>query len=121
MTLYQAANLSLRIGRPNIARSYAMRAIKANPFRWDYHQTLARVYAQEGDWVKSLSACEEALKLNGLEPSTNLHLVLCQHRLGNREAAQKALEVLIRIVLSQAEDIKRWYAQQNAAPASRGR
>lgn len=112
MPLYQAANLSLRLGRQDVARSFAQRAITVNPGRWEYHQTLARVYAQDKDWQASLRSCQESLKLNSLEPGANRHLVLCYLQMRDRVQAQKAFEILVRLNPSQADELRRWFAQQ---------
>ncbi len=111
LVLYQAATLSLRLSKLLAARSYAQRAIDLNPWRWEYHQVLARVYAQDKDWVSSMRSCQEALKLNALEPGTNRHLVLCHVRLGDRAQAQKAFETLLLLIPAQTDELRRWYAQ----------
>jgi predicted CXXCH cytochrome family protein len=112
MTLYRAATLCLRLGRLDDAKSYAQRAIKINPWRWEYHQTLARVHGQTKDWKASLLSCQEALKLNTLEPGTNRQLVLCYLRIGEMAKAQKAFEVLLALIPSQNEELRQWFFQQ---------
>ncbi len=112
MTLYRAATLCLRLDRFEDARSYSERAIKINPWRWEYHQTLARANGQANNWKASLLSCQEALKLNALEPGANRHLVLCYLRLGEKAKAQKAFEIVLVLNPSQTEQLRQWFSQQ---------
>jgi Flp pilus assembly protein TadD len=112
MTLYRAATLSLRLNRLDDAKKYAQRAIKINPWRWEYHQILARVYGQSNDWQLSLLSCQEALKLNALEPGTNRHLVVCYMRIGEVAKAQKAFDLLLLLNPTQTKELRQWFSQQ---------
>jgi tetratricopeptide (TPR) repeat protein len=63
-SLFLAATLALRMKQRDTARTHAERAIRVNPWRWQNHQILAAVHAQDEDWRAAIHECQEALKLD---------------------------------------------------------
>src|SRR5262249_11489327 len=55
--LLRAAQLSLAQTRFVEAREYAERAVRANPWRWQYHHTLAQACAHLKDWPAGVRTC----------------------------------------------------------------
>jgi hypothetical protein len=110
-TLFQAANLSFRLGRLEAARSFAQRLLTVNPWRWEYHLALARIQAQANDWLASRDSCLAARKLNALQPGVSRQLVVCHLRLRNRSEAETEFETLLHLLPAQAEELRRWFSQ----------
>lgn len=91
-TLYLAATLALRQQRANDARELARRAIEVNPWRSQYHYSLAAACAQAGDWTASRNAAQEALRLNPASLPARQLLVTVYERLNDQKEAKAERE-----------------------------
>jgi hypothetical protein len=109
--LFMAADLGLRQRRFGDARALAERAVRANPWRWQYHQKLAEACASATDWAAALRSCREALKLNAADPGVRWLVVLCHIRLGDKPQAQKEFDTLLGLNPPQTEELRRQFAQ----------
>jgi Flp pilus assembly protein TadD len=112
-TLFLAATLASSLKRWDAARSYAERAVKVNPWMWEYHEMLARAYAQAGDWTGAAAACRRALELNPSSVPVRSLLMTSYLRTGNKEAARAEFEVYLKFVpADQHDELRRRFAQQ---------
>jgi predicted CXXCH cytochrome family protein len=111
-TLFLAAKLAQMLGRIDAGRSYAERAVRANPWRWQYHQALAQACAQANDWPGAMRECQEVFKLHAAEPGTRQLLVVCYLKLGDRPQAQREFDTLMGLNPPDAEKLRAWFAQQ---------
>jgi len=111
-TLFLAANLALQLGRPAAAKSYAEQAVRVNPWRWEYHLALARVFAQGNDWDSVARECHEVLKLHAAEMGARRLLVLSYLRRGKKVEAQREFDILMALGPPQPEELRRWFEQQ---------
>lgn len=110
-TLSLAASLALRMNRPGAARTYAERAVRVNPHRWEYQLQLVRACGQSNDWKAALAAAETVIKLNAVEFSARQTIVLCRIRLGDKPGAQRSFDELLALNPPQAAELKRWFTQ----------
>jgi tetratricopeptide (TPR) repeat protein len=111
-TLYLAARFNLRPGGFDKAKSFAEQAIKVNPWRWEFHKTLAKALIERREWREATSSCQEVLKLNAADFETRRWLILCHLRSGDRGKAQQEYETLMEMKPPQAEELRRWFAQE---------
>jgi Flp pilus assembly protein TadD len=99
--------------RWDAARVYAERAIRVNPWRWQYHQTLATIHAQHEDWRAAIQECQEVLKLHATSRETRRLLVACYLRAGDSVRARAELDLLLLLTpTEQQESLRRWFEQQ---------
>lgn len=110
-TLYLAARLNLSLRRPDHARELARRAIQVNPWRWEFHQTLAKADMQRQAWSDAISACQEVLKLNAVELETRHLLVMCYLRQGERTRAKEEFDALMALKPPDREKLRHWFEQ----------
>jgi hypothetical protein len=114
MVLFLAANLAMRMKRWDNARSYGERVLRVNPWRWEYHQILASVHAQNQEWRSAVQECEATLKLNPAHLLTRQLLVMCLIREGSKARAQAEFDVLLGMSPpKQQEALPSWFARQS--------
>jgi len=111
-TLFLAASLALQLNRPGAAQSYAERAVRVNPWRWEYRLALARACAQKNDWESAARECREVLKLHATELGARRLLVLCYARQRKRADAQREFDTLMDLGPPQPDELRRWFAEQ---------
>jgi predicted CXXCH cytochrome family protein len=110
-TLFVAATLATRLGRMDSARTYAERAVRVNPWRWEYRLALAQVFAQKKDWASVVRECREVLKLNATEIGARRLLVLGYARLKKPTDAQREFDTLMNLNPPQPEELRRWFGE----------
>jgi tetratricopeptide (TPR) repeat protein len=119
ITLARAAALAGAMKRPVEARAYWERALRVNPWRWQYHFDLARVQAQGEDWQGALAECQQALLMYPAHLGTRQLLILCCLRRGDRTRAEKELAVLVGLTPEdKREPLRRWFAAQERLPGA---
>lgn len=96
-SLYLAATLAGQLRETSRARHFAERAVKANPWMWQYHQLHAAALAQEGDWNAAAEACLKAIKINPASAPSRQLLITCYLRLGDLTRAQAEKKMLERL------------------------
>jgi Flp pilus assembly protein TadD len=111
-TLFAAAELAQRRGQLETARSYAERAIRVNPWRWEYHMALARMLAQANDWQSAARECREVFKLHATELGARRLLVTCYLRMKKKEDAKREFDTLMDLGPPQPDELRRWFAEQ---------
>jgi hypothetical protein len=113
-TLYLAATVALRLKQRDAARMLVERAILVNPWRWQYHQMLAMLHAQNEDWHAAIGQCKETLALNPASPAARKLLVSCYLRAGDRAKAQNEFfDVLLpSSPPQQQESLRGWFERQ---------
>jgi tetratricopeptide (TPR) repeat protein len=112
-SLYLAATLALRTKQRDAARGYAERAIQVNPWRWQYHQTLAAIHAQTGAWREAVRECQETLQLHPASLATRRLLVAGYLRTGDKAKARTEFGVVLSQSPPEQQDaLRRWFEQQ---------
>ncbi len=111
-TLFLAADLALRLGQLDTARLYVERAIQVNPWRWEYHLTLAKVYAQGNDWASAAKECREVHKLYATNPESRHLLVGSLLRQKDKAEAKREFDILMELNPPKPEELRRWFEQQ---------
>jgi Flp pilus assembly protein TadD len=112
VSLARAADLALRLDRPGLARSFWERALRVNPWRWQYHQGLARTLVKLRNWPAAIQACRQVLRLQPAHQPTRQLLITCLVQVGEPDQARAEFEVLLGLVkVEQEEGLKRWFAQ----------
>jgi len=113
-TLHGAANLALAMNNLENARAYLKRAIRVNPWRWQYHHLLAAVFFESGEWERAAREWRKSLRLEPFYSSSRRRfLVECYLRLGDVEQAQKEFETLLQLSPEERRpDLRRWFEHQ---------
>jgi hypothetical protein len=94
LTLFRAGRLALDMNRPKTARSYLERAVRVNPWRWQYHQGLAVASFRLGEWDRAVRECLESLRLEPFGSASRSLLVQCYLSLGARDKALAEYQTL---------------------------
>jgi hypothetical protein len=112
--LVAAGKLALDMGRPLTSRSYLERAIHVNPWDWRYPYLLAATFYEDGEWDQAIRACRKSLELEPFNSTSRRKLLVeCHLRLGQREQAQAAFELLLQLTpQEQREELQHWYEKQ---------
>jgi tetratricopeptide (TPR) repeat protein len=112
-TLFLAGVLAMGQKRPDDARLFAERAIRVNPWMWQYHQMLATARVQLSDWQGAANACRQAIKLEPANLPCRELLMRCYLRLGDKSGARGALEACLALMPpAEREDFRRVVEQQ---------
>ncbi len=111
-SLFGAAQLASQLGRSEAAVTFWQRAIALNPWNWEYHDELAKVYAHRQEWKNAAEQCQETLKLNIAASETRKLLVKCLLRLGEKTKARKEFEILLDFEPPDPEALRRWFAEE---------
>jgi predicted CXXCH cytochrome family protein len=112
VTLVRVADLAMRLNRGELSRSYWERALRVNPWRWQYHLGLARTLAQLKNWSACARECRRALQLQATHLATRQLLITCLVRLGERDQARTELDILVGLSSAEQEDgLKHWFRQ----------
>lgn len=111
-SLFLAATVALRTKRYHVARRHAERAVQVNPWRWQYHQTLAAIHAQTRDWREAIRECQETLQLHPASLGTRRVLVTAYLRTGDQAKARTEFGVVLSLSpLGQHEALRRWFEE----------
>ncbi|HLJ93226.1 MAG TPA: multiheme c-type cytochrome [Gemmataceae bacterium] len=111
--LYLAATLALRMQQRRVAQAYAERAIRVNPWRWQYHQVLVAIHAQANDWQAAVEECQKTLQLNAFSLASRRLLITSYLRVGNRTKAQAEFALLLPLVgPEQQESLRHWFERE---------
>lgn len=112
-TLHSAATLAMERQRPTAARGYWERAIRVNPWRYEFHDGLAAACAQLRDWPAAVAECQRALQLNPFKWEVRKLLVRCYLAMGAKEQARKEFERLLALEPPEPEALRQWYANHH--------
>jgi hypothetical protein len=116
-SLYAAASFARALNQLDAARSYAERAIRVNPWNWQYHHLVAGSWFQQKEWSKAEGACLQSLKLEACNAESRQLLVACYLRLGHRDKAQTQFRILLQVTPEKLRpELVRWYDAQAPAP-----
>jgi tetratricopeptide (TPR) repeat protein len=108
--LHSAATLAMERERPLAACVYWERAIRVNPWRYEFHYGLAAARAQLRDWPGAMEECDPALRLNPFHSEVRKILIRCHLAMRAKGQARTEFERLLALDPSQAEALRRWYA-----------
>jgi hypothetical protein len=113
MTLFLATSLALQLQRPAEVRTYAERAIKINPWLWQFRQMLAEANAQEHQWTRAIDAARQAIQLQPANVQGRQLLVLSYLQLGDKLLAEAELRSCLSVMPpAQRDDFRRWVEKQ---------
>jgi tetratricopeptide (TPR) repeat protein len=113
VTLHAAGNLSLELNRPDSARTYLERAVRANPWRWQYHQGLAIASFRKGEWERGARECSQSLQLNPANAASRSLLIQCRLGTGDKAKANAEFEVLLQHTPEDRRpNLRQWYQEQ---------
>jgi Tfp pilus assembly protein PilF len=111
--LHRAGDLALALNRPKEARAFLERAVRVNPWRWQYHHGLAVASFRLGEWHRGVRECRQSLRLEISNPASRSLLVQCYLCLGQEEKARAEFEVLWQLTAKdRRQDLRRWFEQQ---------
>lgn len=111
-TLSQAASLAMEMHRHEAAVSYWRRAIKVNPWRWEYHHALAVAHVRRSEWNQGLHACQQALELNPAGLEVRKLLLGCYLGTGDKAKAAAEFERLMDFNPPDREELRRRFLEQ---------
>jgi Flp pilus assembly protein TadD len=111
-SLRDAAVVAALLKRPEAADAYWRRAIAVNPWSAFYHEQLAQVLVDRQDWQGALAECRVALQLNPTSVPARRLLIQGHLREGHNDQARAEFDVLLALQPSQAEALRRWFADQ---------
>jgi tetratricopeptide (TPR) repeat protein len=111
-SLFGAALLAARIGRNDLAVKYWTKAIDMNPWNWEYHDELAKVYGDLREWKSAAEQCQDALKLNLAAWETRKLLVRALLRQGEKDEAKKELSIMLGFEPPDPEALRRWFEDE---------
>jgi Flp pilus assembly protein TadD len=100
------------MGRPEDALAYLRRAVKVNPWIWEYRHSLAKLLALRQDWPEALRECEAARALHPTNEPTLTLLISCLLRCGKKEQAQREFEKLLALNPAEEKVLRAWFAAQ---------
>jgi tetratricopeptide (TPR) repeat protein len=109
--LHSAANLAMEQERADVARGYWERAIRTNPWRYEFHYGLAAARAQLRDWPGAVDECQRALQMNPFKWEVRKLLVRCYLAMGAKDRARSEFELLLALEPPEPEALRRWYAE----------
>jgi Tfp pilus assembly protein PilF len=110
--LHGAATLAMEQERPDTASDYWERAIRVNPWRYEFHYGLAAARAHRGNWTAAREECRQALRLNPFHGEVRKLLVRCCLAMGAKDEARSEFELLLALQPGQAEVLRKWYAER---------
>jgi tetratricopeptide (TPR) repeat protein len=110
-SVFAAAQLNSQLGRNETAVTLWQRAIHLNPWNWQYHEGLAKAYANQQEWKEAALECQETLKLNMAALETRKLFVECLLRLGEKGKAQKEFTTLLDFDPPDRQRLKDWFLE----------
>jgi Flp pilus assembly protein TadD len=112
VTLDNAANLAMVLGRPELAIGYWERAVKLDPWRWQHHYGLAAAHVRRGGWHSAAFACRQALKLNPAALEVRKLLIRCHLENGEKDQARAEFERLLGLNPPEAAELRRTFGER---------
>jgi hypothetical protein len=112
-TLFLAAAVAMQLRRPADVRTFTERAIKINPWMWQYRSMLGEALAQKGDWEGAAAASREALRLEPVNLPSRQLLLRCYLQLGDKTGAREELEACVGLLRpTNRQEFRRWVEHQ---------
>jgi len=111
-SLFGAALIAARLGQAENSVKYWKEIIALNPWNWEYHDELAKIYAARREWKLAAEECKNAVRLNLAAWDTRKLLVNCLLRLGKKAEAQREFEILLGFEPPDPEALRRWFAEE---------
>jgi Flp pilus assembly protein TadD len=111
-----AATLASRARRRQDSIAYWRQAIAVNPWRSDYHGDLARVQLLAGDWLGTIEASREALRLNPFDLEVRKCLVQALIKLGDHAHAREEFHTLLEFDPPDRDELVRRFHDQVTGP-----
>jgi len=94
-SLVAAGTRAARLARREEALDDFRRAIAINPWRADYHQVVALLYFERGEWNAAIEAAGDSLRLNPSNHEARMLLIESLLRLDRRSEARREFEILL--------------------------
>jgi tetratricopeptide (TPR) repeat protein len=108
-TLAELVELSVQSRRLQQALAYQRRLVAVNPYYSLYHLKLAELLHQDGQWLESNRACEDALRLNPTHEDARRLRIANFLRLGDARAADAEFARLVQIAPEHKASLESWY------------
>jgi tetratricopeptide (TPR) repeat protein len=97
-TLHLAGKLALLLGRRKAGREYLQRAIRVNPWRWNYFHLLGTDSFRHRDWAGASRDLRHSLRLEPFRSTSRQALLIeCYLRLGRMEKARAEYRKLLQL------------------------
>jgi tetratricopeptide (TPR) repeat protein len=112
LTLALAAPLAERLGRSEQALAYRRRLVEINPWISSFRTDLAKLLCDRGQWDAALPEAEAAVRLNQADSEARMVLILACLRTGQRERAEREMNVLLALRPQDAFALLDWYRHQ---------
>lgn len=96
----------------------ARRAVALNPWSAVWHERLAYVSLERGDWETTLQQARAALELDPFLRFSRMFVVQCLLRRGDRAGATAEFASLVALHPDFRPALERWFAQEAARPGS---
>jgi hypothetical protein len=114
-TLHLAGKLALQLDRREKGRDYLERAVRMNPWRWQYYHLLGADSFQARDWARAERELRQSLQMEPFNSTTRRKmLVRSCLRMGQTEKARVEFETLLRISLDDRRpELQSWFAVQS--------
>jgi tetratricopeptide (TPR) repeat protein len=113
-TLHAAGKLALQMNRRHEGRRYLERAIRVNPWRWQYYHLLAVDSWKNGEWEEAVELLQQSLRLQPFNStSRRQQLASCYWRLGQKDEARAEFQRLLRLVPAERRAALRQWFEQN--------
>jgi tetratricopeptide (TPR) repeat protein len=109
--LHGAANLAMERMRAEDASRYWERAIRVDPWRYEFHYGLAAARAQLRNWTRAVDECQQALRLNAFKWEVRKLLIRCYLAMGKKADARREFDLLLALEPPEREALQRWYDQ----------
>jgi Flp pilus assembly protein TadD len=120
-SLFGAALIAARMGRNERAIQFWVKAIALNPWNWEYHDELAKLYAAKEEWKMASEQCEKALRLNIASWDTRKLFIQSLLRGGEKDRARKEFEILLGFEPPDPESLRRWFEEESRATKASNR
>ncbi len=112
-SLFGAALMAARMGRNERAIQFWVQAIALNPWNWEYHDELAKLYAAKEEWKLAAEQCEKALGLNIASWDSRKLFIQSLLRAGEKDQAKKEFEVLLGFEPPDPQALRRWFEEES--------
>jgi Flp pilus assembly protein TadD len=108
-TLFDAAEVAMRLGQTQKAVRYAERLLTVNPHFPHYHLLLGDLRGQQGQWTGAIAECRAALRLDpGFMPAREI-LIRCLVKAGHKNEARKEFRLVRVLHTLRAAALQEWF------------
>jgi hypothetical protein len=112
--LHDAGKIAFALNEMETGRALLERAVRVNPWRWQYHHLLAADAYQARDWGRAARELQESLRLEPFNSTSRRRLLVGSYlRLGEKEKAGAEFDRLMQLVPEDRRpELRRWLEAQ---------